>query len=103
MPSVPKANLFDPAYLEHWRDLCRLWRAHCFVCGLRDATVVPHHVRAKRRFGDKSNIVPLCFRCHQLIHQQGASALEARHGVTLEEMREEAARLYAAYLEMRGE
>lgn len=99
MPSCPKSDLHDPDYLEYWRDLCRVWWAYCFACGLRDAIVVPHHVRAKRRFGDKNNIVPVCFHCHHWLHLAGYSAIEEKHGKGKQDFIEEAARLYAVYLE----
>lgn len=99
----PKADLYDKAYDEHIRTLCRLWKATCFSCGARDGTVVGHHVRAKRRFGDKWNEVYLCNACHRDFHDHGPTAFHQYHGLSMADLKAEAVRLYDKYLEIIGE
>lgn len=97
MSSWWKEQNTDPDFLEHCRDLCRFWRAPCFVCAARDGTVVPHHVHAKRRFGDKANIVFACGTCHREIHDHGYTWFEQKHGVPKEDFEREAARIYSQF------
>ena len=95
-----KQSNADPEFLGHCRDLCRVWRVSCFVCGKRDGTVVPHHVHAKRRFGDKNNIVCIDSVCHGLIHDRGYEWFEKHTGVSLADFEAEARRLYAKFREI---
>lgn len=97
-PSVPKADNKDPDYLEHCRDLCRLWRVPCFVCRTRNGTVVPHHVRNKQVYGDKWNAVFLCGRCHLEIHHLGRHTFCHVNNLSLGILLDEATRLYDEYL-----
>jgi len=102
MIPCPKLNNRDPAYFKHWQGLCRRRLATCFVTGLYDETLIPHHVLGRAIHGDKNNIVPVSFRPHQCFHQDGESVFVAKYGVTVEQMQEEARRLYQLYLEMIG-
>jgi len=104
MPSVPKADNRDKAYLDHCRELCRSFRGQCFVTGDRTG-LVPHHVRPKAVHGDKNNIVITTQWLHCLssdsAHVLGHYTLFDRaHGV---DSLAEARRMYQAYLEMGGE
>lgn len=97
---VPKADLKDPAFLEHCRELCRLWRVPCFISGVRDGTIVPHHVRPKAVWGDKNNVVFLSSAYHvernDSAHRLGSYiAFDAKHGCDLVA---EAFRIYQEYL-----
>jgi len=101
-PEAPKADLKDPEYLEHCRDLCRLWCASCFVCGTRNGTVVPHHVRAKAAHGDKANLLYLCSTCHLDIHHYGRHTFCHVNNLSLGMLLDEGRRLYDEYLETYG-
>jgi len=98
----PKLDRHDEEYVEHIRHLCDMQEVSCFFCGITDHSLVGHHLRGKRRFGDIENIIVLEHRCHARIHQNGVSAITARYGVTVEQMQSEARRLYQLYLEMKA-
>jgi len=107
MPSCPKADNRDPAYFRHCQDLCRdpcwTWEPQCFVCDARDRTIIPHHPKAKRRFGDKSNVIFLCGRCHGEIHHVGKETFCRINGIEVSSLEDKAHRLYTLYLETMGE
>jgi hypothetical protein len=94
MPECPKADLRDPVYLAYWQDRCGRREASCFVLGTNDGTVVPHHVRARRRFGEKWNIVPICFVVHSDIHDHGYAWVHKKYGVSREQFMAKARMLY---------
>jgi hypothetical protein len=102
MKPVPKTDRRDKAYLDHCRLLCRLWRVACFVCDARDGTVVPHHVKGKRRFGDKWNVLYLCGTCHRQLHTVGRETFYRLHNTSHAAFSEEAVRLYDEWLEIQA-
>ncbi len=97
-PAVPKESNRDPEYLAFRDELCRLWRAPCFVCNARNNTVVTHHVRGKRRHGDKWNCVYLCSTCHGEIHHLGRHTFCRVNRISFEELVEQAKHEYDEYL-----
>lgn len=51
--------------------------------------VEPHHVHARRRFGDwlecgAGNLVPLCHGCHRYVHDQGRDTAIEKLGVRID-------------------
>jgi len=64
----------------------------CVVCDRSPCD--PHHVRSRGAGGDKSDLCPLCRRCHALLHTMGRESFEHRFQLDLEA---EAATLWAEY------
>lgn len=77
--------------------LCR--RRPCLVPGCRNRPSVPHHTRTRAAGGKDDCTVPLCFDHHSFAHDHGNSALEEKHGVSLEA---EAAKLAAELERKKG-
>ena len=92
--------LEDLVYRAWCREQCELMAEPCFVCAARDGTLVPHHVRGKRRFGDRRNITILCFDCHQSLHDLGKLTFYRFRKTSHEEFVQEAQRLDAIYMEI---
>ena len=76
--SIPKhKRCIDKDYLKFVSEL------PCVSCGVKDGTVVPHHLKGRGMplsggAGYKASDIftmPLCFECHQSMHSGDASFL----------------------------
>lgn len=76
--SIPKNKRWaNKGYLKFVSEL------PCVACGVKDGTVVPHHLKGRGMpvsggAGYKSSDIfsmPLCFECHQRMHSGDASFL----------------------------
>lgn len=70
-------------YHEQFGDYADLIRAmQCIVCDHGPAD--PHHTKSRGAGGDKSSLIPLCRRCHALLHTMGRHSFEQRFLIDLE-------------------
>lgn len=55
---------------SHYKEIARrLWGARCVICGSYDCIHV-HHINGDKQVNTPSNVVPVCERCHNVIHCQ---------------------------------
>lgn len=74
-----QAHLYERNF-GSYSDVIRMMP--CLVCDRQP--VEAHHTTSRGAGGDRSTLIPLCRRCHALLHTMGRQSFEARFSIDLE-------------------
>ncbi len=93
--------LRDPEYLKSFEN------ESCFVCKIKDGTVVGAHIRSNGFGGvglktSDSSTIGLCFKCHSLQHEIGEKKFWERNGYTISAIKNIALNRYKVYNDESG-
>jgi predicted HNH restriction endonuclease len=57
---------------NHYREQFSIEEFVCRRCGYKEFSnsVAIHHIDKNRNNNDKSNLIPLCFNCHNALHDK---------------------------------